>query len=200
VNLLNLVWRRIMRRERLISSAYRRPFNVTKFVSEMLGTVLIVFWGSAVAASAQKPTITLLAPDGFSVLAPTAPYCGFDTIDTPAPGKPLLEKMIQFANGGAIVSGSLFVRLQNVNTGQIVDLNSSGPGRVTLEPNGTTLVISGGPSLWNYPPPPLSVTQAAGLPPVPYIHGRVTVTYDAAGNITAMQVNGTAENVCSLFN
>src|SRR5438270_493807 len=95
------------------------------------------------AALAQKPTITLLYPTGFSVLAPTKALCGFDTIDTPEPGKPLLEKMIQFANGGVLVTGPLFVQLQNVNTGQIVDLSSIGPGKITLEPDGSTLVIGG---------------------------------------------------------
>src|SRR5437899_4409540 len=147
-------------------------------------------------ALAQKPTITLLYPDGFSLLAPTAPFCGFDTIDTPQPGKPLFEKLIQFANGGALVSGPLFVQLKNTDTGQIVDLSSTGPGSITVAPDGSTVIIGGGLSIWNYPPPPLAVTQAAGLPPVPYTKGRVIVVFDAAGNITSMKLQGTAENVC----
>ena len=151
-------------------------------------------------ALAQKPTITMLYPDGFSILAPTAPFCGFDMIDTPEPGKPLKEKIIQFANGGALVSGSLYVQLKNANTGQIINLSSSGPGKITVEPDGSTLIIGGGLSIWNFPPPPLAVTQAAGLPPVPYTKGRVTVVFDAAGNITSMNLHGTAENLCSLFN
>jgi hypothetical protein len=148
---------------------------------------------------AQRPTITLVYPDGFSVLAPTAPYCGFDMIDTPQPGKPLKEKMITFANGGALVSGALYVQLKNANTGEIVDVSSSGPRTITLEPDGSTLIVGGGLSIWNNPPPPLSVTQAAGLPPVPYTRGKVVIVFDAAGNITSMHVFGTAENACSLF-
>lgn len=152
-------------------------------------------------ALAQKPTISLVYPDGFSILAPTKAFCGFDTIDTPEPGKPLLERIIQFANGGAIIAGPLFVQLQNTTTGQIVNLSSTGPApSVTFLPDGGSVIIGGGLSIWNFPPPPLSVTQAAGLPPVPYTKGRVKVVFDATGNITSMSLQGTAENICSLFN
>jgi len=140
---------------------------------------------------AQKPTISLVYPNGFSILALTAPFCGFDTIDTPEPGKPLLERIIQFANGGAIIAGPLFVQLQNTTTGQIIDLSSTGPApSVTFSQDGGTLIIGGGLSIWNYTPPPLSVTEAAGLPPIPYTKGRVKVVFDATGNITFHELAG----------
>lgn len=154
-----------------------------------------------IAVLAQKPSISVLYPDGFSVLAPTQAFCGFDTIDTPEPGKPLDERIIQFANGGALIAGPVFVQLQNTVTGQIIDLSSTGPApSVTFLPDGGVVEIGGGLSIWNYPPPPLSVTQPAGLPPVPYTKGRVRVVFDASGNITSMSLQGTAENLCSLFN
>lgn len=150
---------------------------------------------------AQKPTITIMPFTG-SVLAPTAPFCGFDMIDSPEPNRPSAERLIQFANGGALIAGPLFVQLKNANTGQIIDLNSSGPApSITFEPDGSTVVIAAGPSIWNFPsPPPLAISEAAGLPPVPYIKGQVKVVTDANGNITSMQLmGGTAENICSLF-
>jgi hypothetical protein len=125
---------------------------------------------------AQKPTISLLYPNGFSILAPTAPFCGFDMLDTPQPGKPLLETISQFAHGGALATGMLYVQLKNADTGQIINLSSSGPGKITFEPDGSTVIISGGLSIWNNPPPPLAVTQAAGLPPVPYTTGNYLTT------------------------
>jgi hypothetical protein len=149
---------------------------------------------------AQKPTITIMPFTG-SVLAPTAPFCGFDMIDTPQPNRPSVERLIH-ANGGALIAGPLHVQLKNANTGQIIDLNSSGPApSITFNPDGTIVEIATGPSIWNYPyPPPLEVTQAAGLPPVPYIKGRVTVVIDQNGNITSMKlIGGTAENICSMF-
>jgi hypothetical protein len=164
-----------------------------------LVTTLVVLL--PMAALAQKPTITVIANPG-PLLALTKPFCGFDAIDQVEPGKPFKERMIQFANGGALIAGPLFVQSQNLATGQVIEINSSGPApSITFLPDGSTVEVATGASLWNIPPPPLEVTQAAGLPPVPYIRGRVTVTFDASGNITSMKLSGrTAVSFCSLFN
>jgi hypothetical protein len=145
---------------------------------------------------AQKPVITLL-PNPGPLLALTEPFCGFNAIDQVAPGTPYKERLIQFANGGALIAGPLKVQSQNLTTGQIIDINSSGPApSITFLADGSTVEVATGPS-----PPPLAVTEAAGLPHVPYIHGRVTVTFDGNGNITAMKLTGgTAVSFCSLFN
>lgn len=156
---------------------------------------------TASTALAQKPTITVLENPG-PLLALTQPFCGFNAIDQVDAGRPFKEKLIQFANGGALVSGPLHIESQNLSTGQIITINSSGPApSITFLPDGGVVEVATGPSLWNIPPPPLEVTEAAGLPPVPYINGRVTVTFDANGNITAMKLSGgKAVSFCSLFN
>ena len=163
--------------------------------------LLVVACITVPIAVAQKPTITILSNPG-PLLAPTQSFCGFDAIDQVDTSLPYKERLIQFANGGALIAGPLHLTSQNVNTGQIININSSGPGpSITFLPDGGQVVVATGPSLWNIPPPPLEVTEAAGLPPVPYIHGRGTVTYDANGNITAMKLSGgTAVSFCSLFN
>ena len=156
---------------------------------------------TAVTALAQKPTITVLENPG-PLLALTEPVCGFNAIDQVDPRRPFKERLLQFANGGALVSGPLHIESQNLSTGQIITINSSGPApSITFLPDGGVVEVATGPSLWNIPPPPLEVTEAAGLPPVPYINGRVTVTFDANGNITAMKLSGgKAVSFCSLFN
>lgn len=153
------------------------------------------------AALAQKPTITVLTNPG-PLLASTEPFCGFNAVDTVDSSLPFKERLIQFSNGGALVAGPLHVTSQNLTTGQIITINSSGPApSITFLPDGGIVEVATGPSLWNIPPPPLEVTEAAGLPPVPYIDGRVTVTFDANGNITAMKLSGgKAISFCSLFN
>ena len=163
--------------------------------------LMIMVLATPIAALAQKPTITVMTNPG-PLLAPTQPFCGFNAIDQVEPGTPFKERLIQFANGGALIGGPLFVQSQNLTTGQIIDINSSGPApSITFLPEGNVVEVATGPSLWNIPPPPLEVTQAAGLPPVPYIQGRVTVTFDASGNITAMKLSGGhAVSFCSLFN
>jgi hypothetical protein len=160
--------------------------------------LLALTLAAAAQALAQKPTITIMTFTG-SILAPTAPFCGFDMIDSAEPGRPSAERLIQFANAGILV-GPNFVQLKNANTGQTIDLNSSGPAPSITVQGGNTTIVATGPSIWNFPPPPLEVSQAAGLPPVPYIKGNVTVVVDANGNITSMKLmGGTAENICSLF-
>jgi len=153
------------------------------------------------SAMAQKPTITMLENPG-PLLALTEPFCGFNAIDQVDTRFPYKERLIQFANGGALIAGPLHLTSQNLSTGQLISINSSGPGpSITFLPDGGSVVVAVGPSLWNIPPPPLEVTAAAGLPPVPYINGRVTVTFDANGNITEMKLSGgKAVSFCSLFN
>jgi hypothetical protein len=168
---------------------------------EMRILAAVLFLLAPPVALAQKPTITLL-PNPGAVLAPTEPFCGFDAVDRTEPGKPYKEFLVQFANGGALIGGPLFVQSENLVTGQVIDINSSGPApSITFEPDGSVVEIATGPSLWNIPPPPLAVTDAAGLPPVPYIQGRVTVVFDSSGNITSMKLTGGhAVSFCSLFN
>jgi hypothetical protein len=168
------------------------------FATVLLSLALVLV---PIQALAQKPVI-ILQPNPGPLLALTEPFCGFNAIDQVAPGTPYKERLIQFANGGALIAGPLKVQSQNLTTGQIIDINSSGPApSITFLADGGTVLVATGPSLWNIPPPPLAVTEAAGLPPVPYIRGRVTVTYDADGNITAMKLTGgTAVSFCSLFN
>lgn len=166
-----------------------------KLLAKMLLCMISIAF--ALPAFAQRPTITLIPFTG-SVIAETENICGFDTIDSPQPGRPNGERLILFGNTGLVV-GPLFVQLRNLDTGEIVNLNSSGPAR--LEFGDTMTVTVHGPSLWNVPPPPLAVTEAAGLPPAPYINGRVTVEIDQNGNVVSMRdFHGTATSVCDLFN
>jgi len=175
-----------------------RPIQQNSAMCWLLAVVACI---TVPTALAQKPTITFLQNPG-QLLAPTEPFCGFNAVDTVDSNHPFKERLIQFANGGALIAGPLFVQSQNLSTGQIITINSSGPApSITFLPDGGIVEVATGPSLWNIPPPPLEVTEAAGLPPVPYINGRVTVTFDANGNITAMKLSGgKAVSSCSLFN
>jgi hypothetical protein len=185
----------------MLFSALQAQIQHDKGEEDMTKTLTLLFLLVPISALAQKPTITVL-PNPGPVLALTEPFCGFNAIDQVEPGTPFKERLIQFANGGALVAGPLFVQSKNLTTGQVIEINSSGPApSITFLPDGSTVEVAAGPSLWNIPPPPLAVTEAAGLPPVPYIKGRVTVTFDANGNIIAMKLTGgTAVSFCSLFN
>jgi hypothetical protein len=169
---------------------------VTKqIVKNLVRTLLLLV---CLPILAQKPTIQLVPFPTAGLVAPTASLCGFDILASPQAGRPNGEGIILFANTG-IAAGPLFVTLKNLKSGKTVDVNVSGPALLTF--SGTTTTQEGmGPGILAFPPPPASVTTAAGLPPVPLLHGQSVVTVDDQGNITSIQgFTGTVEDVCQLL-
>ena len=153
---------------------------------------------ATVPVIAQKPTIQYTPFPVAGVVSPTAGLCGFDILIVPEPGRPNGEKIILFGNTG-IVSGPFFLTLTNLSTGKTVNVSVSGPALLTFSGTTTTLVGMG-PGLVAFPPAPLSVTSAAGLPAVPLLRGRAVVTVDDQGNVIAFQsFTGTVEDVCQLL-
>jgi len=59
----------------------------------------------------------------------------------------------------------------------------SGPIRLSFSGT-TTTVVSTGPSIQPFP---ASVLTAAGLPPLPLIHGQIVFSVDDQGNVTSIQ-------------
>jgi len=157
---------------------FRRMFALfaEKQISEAPKVALLLLT-LALPALAQKPTIQLIPFT--SAFVPAAAACGFDVLVTPQAGRPNKERLIQF-NNTAIIAGPLFVTLKNLSTGK------------------TTTVVSTGPSI--QPFFPANVLTAAGLPPLPLIHGQIVFTVDDQGNVTSIQsVTGTVQDVCQLL-
>jgi hypothetical protein len=146
----------------------------------------------AVPAAAEKSTIELVPFT--SAFVPAADACGFDLLVTPQAGRPNKGREIQFANM-TIIAGPLFITLKNLSTGKTIDLNISAPLHLSFSGNTTTTIVTG-PSI----PLPGNVSTAAGLPPMPLIHGQVVFTEDDQGNVISIdKVTGTVEDVCQLL-
>ena len=176
------------------SRTFRRTFALfaEKQISEAPKVALLLLT-LALPALAQKPTIQLIPFT--SAFVPAAAACGFDVLVTPQAGRPNKERLIQF-NNTAIIAGPLFVTLKNLSTGKTIDVNISGPIRLSFSGT-TTIVVSTGPSIQPFP---ASVLTAAGLPPLPLIHGQIVFTVDDQGNVTSIQsVTGTVQDVCQLL-
>jgi len=174
---------------------FRRMFALfaEKQISEAPKVALLLLT-LALPALAQKPTIQLIPFT--SAFVPAAAACGFDVLVTPQAGRPNKERLIQF-NNTAIIAGPLFVTLKNLSTGKTIDVNISGPSRLSFSGT-TTTVVSTGPSI--QPFFPANVLTAAGLPPLPLIHGQIVFTVDDQGNVTSIQsVTGTVQDVCQLL-
>jgi len=153
--------------------------------------VALLLLALALPAIAQKPIITLSPFTSFFVSAVDA--CGFDVLFTPEPGRPNLERVIQFTNT-EITVGPLFVTLTNLSTQKTINLNISGPGQFLFT---TNTFVSEGPSIPG--PLPANVATAAGLPLLPLFHGRAVFTFDAQGNLTSISFTGAVQDVCQLL-
>jgi hypothetical protein len=175
------------------SRTFRRTFALfaEKQISDAPKIALLLL-ALALPAVAQKPTIQLTPFTSFFV--PAAAACGFDVLFTPQAGRPNRERLIQFANT-VIIAGPLFVTITNLSTGKTINLNISGPTRISF--SGTPTVVATGPSIQ---PLPANVLTAAGLPLLPLIHGQIVFTLDDQGNVTSIQsVTGTVQDVCQLL-
>ena len=130
------------------SRTFRRTFALfaEKQISDAskIALLLLVLGLPAVA---EKPTIQLIPFT--SVFLPAEAACGFDVLATPQAGRPNKERLIQF-NNTAIIAGPLFVTLKNLSTRKTIDVNISGPIRLSFSGT-TTTVVSTGPSIQPFP-------------------------------------------------
>ena len=162
-------------------------------------------WGVSIVATlllagrpalAEKPTIVLLPFTGG--VAPTQDICGFDIGVTPREGRPNGQRLILFGTTG-IIAGPLFNTLTNLSTGKSIDVNVSGPGRLTFSETNPTVVAMGPGVFWSHPLSP-ELAAAAGLPRVFLLDGRIVFTVDGQRNTISIQsVTGTAQDPCQLL-
>jgi hypothetical protein len=166
--------------------SFRFASAVALFTTLLLGLPLL----------AQKPTIVLLPFTGG--VAPTQEVCGFDIRVTPRAGGPNGQRLILFGNTG-IIAGALFNTLTNLSTGKSIDVNVSGPGRLTFSENTTTVVALGPGVFWSHPLA-ADLAAAAGLPRVFLLNGRIVFTVDEQRNTISIEsVAGTVQDVCQLL-
>lgn len=146
----------------------------------------------ALPALANKPIITEVPLTPFTVSGgPANGACAFDVLVAPQANRPNGERVILFANS-AIIAGPAFVTLTNLSDPtKVLNLNISGPGKVSFSANEETLFGPG--FLSGFPP---DVTAAAGLPAVALVTGRTVITFDNLGNITSVTHVGTVQDLC----
>jgi hypothetical protein len=157
-----------------------------------LGIVLALV--SAVPALAEGPTrVPLLAADvdetPKTATPPPPQYCPF-------------RVKIEFLNQNTyglvftdriIASGRVTVRVTNLETGESVEHNISGPGVFTFLPDGSLLLEGGGPWFIYLP------EAAPGDPGLWFTTGRLTGVVTTEGHLTDWDVQGTVTDVCALL-
>lgn len=138
--------------------------------------------------AAEGPTRVFAPVDPATLDAPAGQFCPFAV-------------MIEFLNQKTyalvfddriIVSGRVTVRVTNVETGESVERNISGPGVFTVLPDGSFLVEGGGPWFIYLP------DTAPDGPGLWFTTGRLTGLF-TGGNLTDWTVQGTVTDVCALL-
>jgi hypothetical protein len=80
------------------------------------------------------------------------------------------------------------------DTGESITYNISGPGTVTVFPNGSFTIDAAGPNLlWTT----VENSAPAGVLQIAYTTGRVRVAVNDTGNTTSYQLNGHSTDVCA---
>ncbi|MDP9235386.1 MAG: hypothetical protein M3P01_12685 [Actinomycetota bacterium] len=166
-----------------------------RFALLVTGALLLGLTGLVTAPPA------LANNDPHRVFLPAGPvdlpvgFCSFPThLDVVANKE--YGKITTLPDGTTIIeeTGTFKLRATNVTTGKTVLLNASGPGTITIYPDGSVTVDGTGHWLiFN-----LSAAAASfGFPGVMLTSGQIHETLDPTGTPTALSVTGRATDVCA---
>lgn len=90
-----------------------------------------------------------------------------------------------------IETGVAKVRLANLDNGASLDLNISGPGKLRVSSDGSSVLTGTGPWLFSSVPPGL------GLPPLFLTSGHFEVHIDSGGNFVSFERVGHLVDLCA---
>lgn len=155
----------------------------------LLSTVLIAL-AVVPAATANKPMREVIpAPEDMVITGQCAfPVLGhiegseIDTTFTDKAGDPI--KLIGVFPGNTLT-------LTNLDTGGSITLGATGSFQLRVKPDGSGSAMVTGLGAWPFGNP------ITGQPGIWYQNGRVSTTFDAAGNTTSLNSTGQLVNVCS---
>jgi hypothetical protein len=97
------------------------------------------------------------------------------------------------------VTGRASATLTNATSGQSVSYNVSGPGVITMNPDGSFSADLAGPNLlWTLP---ANLPDSPTVPAISYTTGRVTLAVAASGKTTSYSLAGGARqtDVCAVL-
>ena len=152
----------------------------------VLALTVVVALCAAATASANSPTRTPVPPIADNI----DPACGFDVLVDFVESEWNVVSST-FSNAASPVveidTGVAKVQLTNLETGKTIAVNISGPQIVKVFSDGSVVIAEEGPWIHHNVP---------GLPGIFQTRGRVTITIDAAGNVT-IDGNGRLVDLCA---
>jgi hypothetical protein len=96
-----------------------------------------------------------------------------------------------------LINGVNKWRFTNLSNGKVLDINASGPGKLTLQPGNITHLEGAGVSF-------STVTPGPGVPPdfpvFALTRGRIVADLDSFFNIVSLSaLNGTVQDICAML-
>lgn len=156
-----------------------------RLVVIFLGVVLALVFASA--ASADKPVKEPLPAEDFTL----TDVCSFEVGLEITANKEFIKT---FSNGRQLITGTFRVRATNLESEESLDLNISGPGVVTENPDGSVTLEAHGPwLLWFFPD-----DLGPGSPGQLFVnHGNIVQTFRGDGGITIDKQTGSQTDICA---
>jgi hypothetical protein len=160
-----------------------RRFVVIVALGALLGML-----GAAVTAApaaARGPGWQFLPAEPFTL---PATYCGFEVL-VAAPVDKEYIKILKTADGSMtfLVTGSFVVSYTNLETGETIIKNLSGPSKATALPDGSvTVKFEGDSGIFLMP----ADAQRFGLPTVSVTAGELTLSIAPDGSFTSLSLHG----------
>jgi hypothetical protein len=143
----------------------------------------------APAASADKPLREPL-PAGDDEVFPAGTVCPF-TLGTHVLTN--REKALTFSDGSQLITGTFKLRLTNLDTGQSIDINASGPARLAFEGDILRVTQTGLSILF-------ATAAEPGGPGALYIRGHVRYDVDlTTGEPLFLDVRGRVTDLCDVL-
>jgi hypothetical protein len=143
----------------------------------------------APTATADKPLKEPLPPPE-DAIHPAGLVCPFPLAEEVVSDR---GKSITFSDGSQLVTGTLKERLTNLDTGESIVVNVSGPGKFTVE--GDVLHVFGR-GAWLL----VATAEEPGGPGALFIHGHIRFDVDLlTGAPSNLQVRGSTRDLCEVL-
>jgi hypothetical protein len=149
---------------------------------------------SSTAVAGGKPSRVPIPASDNAFDDPAGMDCSFELAGQPVANNEKVTTFPAQANGDVvqIVTGTVKYELTNVDTGKSIMVNTSGPGHITIYPDGSETAVLSGRSLFTFLPTDIPAGPATYL-----TTGRVVVNETASGQSILVSESGTREDICA---
>jgi hypothetical protein len=175
----------------LVSQQTRRDL-MKRLVAVLLGTVALALVGAKATAAADGSYGPWQPTYQGAITAPAGAVCPFSV--TASPAREDLRVRYHYDSAGSVdgyqATGQLIARITNHETGASVVRNLSGPGTVTLYPDGSYDAEAGGNFLIFF------LAQDNPSRELLLLSGHALLHGDASGAKTLVSHSGQVENLC----